>query len=161
MTVTNIAKNLEDLTMTITAEFPAQMARVWELWSDPRKLERWWGPPTYPATMVDFDLTPGGTVNYFMTGPEGQHSGGWWRVIAVDAPNSLEFEDGFADEEGNHDPKLPTTVTKVTLSERPHGGTLMAISTKWASLDSMKQMIEMGMEAGMAAAMGQMDELLV
>ena len=41
-----------------------------------------------------------------------------------------------------------------------YGGTLMSISTKWASLDSMKQMIEMGMEAGMAAAMGQMDELL-
>ena len=47
------------LTMTITAEFDAPIERVWQLWADPRQLERWWGPPTYPATVVDHDLSPG------------------------------------------------------------------------------------------------------
>jgi hypothetical protein len=35
-----------------------------------------------------------------MTGPEGDRHRGWWRVIAVDAPRALEFEDGFADDDG-------------------------------------------------------------
>ena len=33
-----------------------------------------------------------------MTGPEGDKHYGWWRVLTVDSPNRLEFEDGFTDE---------------------------------------------------------------
>ena len=62
MTVTSVHKDPEALTMTITAEFDATVERAWQLWADPRQLERWWGPPTYPATVVDHDLAPGGRV---------------------------------------------------------------------------------------------------
>ena len=48
------------------------IARVWALWADPRKLERWWGPPTFPATVLEHDLRPGGKVSYYMTSPEGE-----------------------------------------------------------------------------------------
>ena len=101
MTVTEHPKDRDALTMTVKSEFDAPVERVWQLWSNPRQLERWWGPPTYPATVVDHDLSAGGRVSYYMTGPDGDRSHGWWRVIAVDAPSSLEFEDGFADSEGN------------------------------------------------------------
>ena len=121
MTVTSVHKDPEALTMTITAEFDAPVERVWQLWEDPRQLERWWGPPTYPATVVDHDLTPGGTVTYFMTGPEGDKSRGWWRVLAVDAPRRLEFEDGFADDAGNPNPDMPTMTIRVALDEQPGG----------------------------------------
>ena len=60
MTVTNVHKDPDARTMTITAEFDAPVERVWQMWADPRQLERWWGPPTYPATFVDHDLSPGG-----------------------------------------------------------------------------------------------------
>ena len=50
MTVTNILKDAESLTMTINATFDAPVERVWQVWNDPRQLERWWGPPEYPAT---------------------------------------------------------------------------------------------------------------
>ena len=83
MTVTNVVKDPERRTMTITAEFGAPVERVWQIWADPRQLERWWGPPTYPATVVDHDLAEGGTVNYFMTGPDGDKHAGWWRVSAI------------------------------------------------------------------------------
>ena len=71
MTVTAIRKDPAALTMTLTAEFDASPTRVWELWADPRQLERWWGPPTYPATVTAHDLAPGGRVEYHMTGPGG------------------------------------------------------------------------------------------
>jgi uncharacterized protein YndB with AHSA1/START domain len=61
MSVTSVHKDPENMTMTIAAEFDAPIGRVWQLWANPRQLERWWGPPTYPATVVDHDLTPAGT----------------------------------------------------------------------------------------------------
>src|SRR5687768_637363 len=115
MSVTDVRKDPDTLTLTITSEFDAPVARVWEVWANPRLLERWWGPPTYPATVVDHALEPGGKVTYFMTGPEGDRSYGWWRVLTVDAPHRLEFEDGFADNEGTPNPDLPVTTARVRL----------------------------------------------
>jgi len=160
VTVTSVHKDPATKTMTIEAEFPAPVDRVWQLWDDPRQLERWWGPPTYPATVLDHDLRPGGQVTYFMTGPEGDKHGGWWRIVAVDAPRALEFEDGFADSDGNPDPTMPTMIVRVRLAERPEGGTRMEITSTFPSAEAMDQMIAMGMEEGMSAALGQIDELL-
>jgi uncharacterized protein YndB with AHSA1/START domain len=160
MTVTNVHKDPEAMTMTITAEFDAPVGRVWQLWEDPRQLERWWGPPTYPATVVDHDLTPGGGVSYFMTGPEGDQPHGWWRVTEVDAPRRLEFENGLADNTGVANPDMPSMTVRVTLSEQPTGGTRMEIETAFPSLPAMEQFMSMGMEEGMTSAVSQMDGIL-
>ena len=160
MSITSVQKDPETLTMSITAEFDAPIGQVWPLWANPRQLERWWGPPTYPATFVDHDLTPGGRVTYFMTGPEGDQPRGWWRVLAVDAPRHLEFEDGFADDAGDPNPDMPTMIIRVALDERADGGTRMVIETTFPSMEAMDQMISMGMEDGMTSAVAQIDELL-
>ena len=160
MSVTSVHKDPEAMTMTVTAEFGAPIERVWQLWANPRQLERWWGPPTYPATVVDHDLTPGGSVTYFMTGPEGDQPRGWWRVLEVDAPRRLVFEDGFADEAGVPDQDMPTMTIHVTLDEQADGGTRMAVETAFPSTDAMERMISMGMEEGMTSAVAQIDEIL-
>jgi len=159
MPVTDVNKDLDALTMTITAEFDAGAERVWEMWSDPRQLERWWGPPSYPATFVDHELSPGGRATYFMTSPEGQKYRGWWRIEEVEPPRRLRFEDGFADDEGNPNAELPTTIATVTIAE-VGGRTTMAIESKFGSREGMEQVIEMGMEQGMVEALGQVDALL-
>jgi len=160
MTVKNVHKDPATLTMVVTAEFSAPVERVWQLWADPRKLERWWGPPTYPATVVDHDLAVGGSVTYFMTGPEGDKHHGWWRILAVDAPRSLELQDGFADDSGAPNPDLPSTTMRMTLTEQGDS-TEMVITTTFPSAEAMQQMVEMGMEEGLQEAMGQMDALLL
>jgi uncharacterized protein YndB with AHSA1/START domain len=160
VTVTSVHKDPATLTMTVTAQFPAPVGRVWELWGDPRQLERWWGPPTYPATVVDHDLMPGGRVSYFMTGPDGDRSRGWWRVLAADPPRRLEFEDGFADDAGVPNPDLPTTTTRVTIGDHPDGGTRMTVETSFTSLEAMERLLAMGLEEGLTAALGQMDALV-
>jgi uncharacterized protein YndB with AHSA1/START domain len=38
-------QDTEALTMTVVAEFDADVDRVWRVREDPRQLERWWGPP--------------------------------------------------------------------------------------------------------------------
>ena len=160
MTVTDVRKDSTALTMTVASEWDAPIARVWQLWADPRKLERWWGPPTFPATVVDHELRPGGRVSYFMTSPEGEQHHGWWKVVAVDEPHRLELEDGFADTDGNPNDAMPTTQSTVTLAELAGGATRMLVETRFPSLAAMDQMIAMGMEEGLQAAMGQIDAIL-
>jgi uncharacterized protein YndB with AHSA1/START domain len=160
MSVISIAKDPDALTMTITAEFDAPIERVWALWEDPRQLERWWGPPTYPATVVDHDLSVGGSVKYHMTGPEGDKAHGWWRVLLVDAPRRLEFQDGFADAAGDPNPDMPAVTMRVTLDEQSAGRTRMVIETTFPSADAMERLVSMGMEEGMSLALDQIDDLL-
>ncbi len=159
MPVTDVKQDPASLTLTITAEFDAPAERVWEMWSDPRLLERWWGPPSFPATFVEHDLTPGGRSAYFMTGPEGQKHHGWWEIKEVEPPKRLLIEDGFADDVSfNEDMPGPSSAT-VTISESD-GVTTMSIESRFASREDMEQMIEMGMEQGMTEALGQIDPLL-
>jgi uncharacterized protein YndB with AHSA1/START domain len=159
MPVTDVKKDLDALTMTVTAEFDAGAERVWEMWSDPRQLERWWGPPSHPATFVDHDFEPGGRAAYFMTGPDGQKYHGWWRFEEIEPPARLRFEDGFADDEGKRNDDMPTTVATVTITESG-GSTTMSIESKFGSREGMEQTIEMGMEQGVVEALGQIDALL-
>src|SRR5215207_8943254 len=120
MSVISVEKDLDSLSLTLTADFDSAIERVWQLWADPRQLERWWGPPSHPSTVETHDLVAGGEVTYFMTGPEGETSRGWWRLTAVDPPRRLEFIDGFANRDGTPNTDLPTTTVQMRLSE--HGG---------------------------------------
>ena len=160
MTVLAVNSDPVALTLTIVSEFDAPVARVWQVWADPRQLERWWGPPTYSATVVDHDLTPGGRVTYYMTGPSGEKHHGWWRVIAVDAPSSLDIEDGFADDRGRPNDDLPTTSIEVRLSAATAATTRMTITSRFASIADMEQIIATGTDEGMGRAVGQIDAIL-
>ncbi len=160
MPLTEIQKDADAFTMKVVTEWDAPIASVWQLWADPRKLEAWWGPPTYPATVVEHNFTPGGKVSYFMTGPEGDQHHGWWQVIAVDEPNRLDLKDGFANDDGMPNEELPTVEFTVTFVELPSGATQMLIESRYPSREAMEQMIEMGMEEGLSAAIGQIDAIL-
>jgi uncharacterized protein YndB with AHSA1/START domain len=144
--------------MTITAELDASADRVWELWSDPRQLERWWGPPSHPATFVDHDLSPGGRTTYFMTGPEGEKFHGRWRVEDVEPPNQLRFADDDTDDEGKPNDGGPAEMT-VTIAE-VDGTTTMSIESRFPDREALERAIEMRMEEGMTEALGQIDGLL-
>jgi uncharacterized protein YndB with AHSA1/START domain len=152
MTVTGVQKDPAARTLTIASEFAAGAERVWRLWADPRQLERWWGPPTHPATVVEHDLRPGGKVTYFVTGPEGERIDGWWRVLAVDAPRRLAFEMGS--------PGIPAVMVRVTVDDRDGGGTRMIIESSFESDDIMEQMLSIGFDEGMSLAISQIDDVL-
>ena len=159
MSVTSVEKNLDSLTITLVADFDAPIERVWQLWADPRKLERWWGPPSYPATVEKYDLTPGGDVTYVMTGPDGDQPRGWWRVTSVNPPKSLEFTDGFANEDGTPNADMPVTRVHMQLTEHG-GGTRMELRSVFESREQMEQLVSMGVVEGLQQAVGQMDALL-
>jgi uncharacterized protein YndB with AHSA1/START domain len=160
MTVTAVRKDTDALTMTLNAEFQATPERIWQLWADPRQLERWWGPPTYPATFTEHDLKPGSHVAYHMTGPEGDQPRGRWEILEADPPRTLVFRDGFAKDDGQPNPDFPVTTLHVSIEDIGGGRTRMSIESQFPSAEAMEQIVAMGMEEGLKQAVGQIDAIL-
>ena len=160
MPVLSVEKDLDRHVMTVTAEFAAPVERVWALYADPRRLERHWGPPGWPATFVRHELVPGARSHYYMSGPDGERADGMWIVREVDAPRSFVVDDAFADEQG--EPKLETGFTTMRAEFVPvdPGTTRVVVTSTFESAEQLQQMLDMGMEQGLTLAMGQIDGLL-
>jgi len=159
MAVISVDKDFDELSLTLVAEFDAPIERVWQLWADPRQLERWWGPPTHPSTIETHDLAVGGAVAYFMTDPEGETSRGWWRVTSVDPPRSLQFSDGYANQDGTPNVETPTTTVHMRLTEN-ESGTRMDLRFVFSSPEHMEQLERWGAFEVFPQSVGQMDALL-
>jgi uncharacterized protein YndB with AHSA1/START domain len=160
MTVVDAVRDPQALTLTITSQLAAPPERVWQLWRDPRQLERWWGPPGYPATFVTHEFFPGGAARYYMTSPEGEKNSGWFRFVRVDEPAEIELDEGFGDEPGVVPPGTPAAARMLARLEAADGGTRMSITTRFATVEAMEQVLAMGMEEGMTLALGQIDAIL-
>lgn len=159
MPIVEIHKDITALTMTVVAQFRAPVARVWAAYADARQLERFWGPPEWPATFARHDFTVGGRSEYVMNGPNGQSSRGFWEFVSIDEPRTFEVKDGFLGEDGKQAPDMPTMRMRFTF-EPYEGGTRMMTVTTFPSLQALEQLLEMGMEEGMKAAMAQIDGVL-
>jgi uncharacterized protein YndB with AHSA1/START domain len=160
MTVTSVEKDPEALTMTITADLDATVERAWQLWADPRQFERWWGPPGFSATVVDYDLRTGGRITFFMTGDEGERHDSTWEVVAADPPRHLEVRDADVDEHGRPNDGNAMTTLVITFDERNGGGAVMAIRTHFDSRAGMEQVLAMGVEEGMCMVVAQIEAVL-
>ena len=160
MTVTAVRKDPHALSMTLEAEFGASPERVWQLWSDARQLERWWGPPGYPATFTRYDLSPGSHVQYHMTSPAGDQAHGYWDIVEVSPPHRLVFHPGFAHADGTPNTDLPPGTASVDIEAIGRDRTRMAIEFVFASAEAMEQVLAMGMEEGIKQAAGQIDTIL-
>lgn len=145
-------------TIEITAEFDATPEQLWEVFTDPRKLEKWWGPPTWPATFSRFELTPNGEVRYHMTGPGGEESHGWWQFHSTTFP-VLEFTDGFSDSEGVPDLDLPASRVRVEVLESGGLGQIRFTSV-YESEEAVTTVLTMGLQEGITLAMQQIEGIV-
>jgi uncharacterized protein YndB with AHSA1/START domain len=159
MPVTSVEKDLDNLTLTIVADFRVPLQRLWEAYTDPRQIERFWGPPMYPSIFTRHDAFVGGRSAYTMVGPEGDDHGGYWEWLAVDAPNSFEIVDGFAHSDGSPNDELPGT-RSVYAFEATDAGSRLTTTSYFGSLDELEQLLAMGMEEGTRQAMAQIDAVL-
>ncbi|MGE0712157.1 MAG: SRPBCC domain-containing protein [Planctomycetota bacterium] len=152
MPITSIASDPQALTLVATGDYPVPVERLWQAWADPRQLERFWGPPQWPATFTRHELREGGRSEYYMTGPEGQRSAGYWLVERVEEQRAFTVRDGFSGEE-------PISRLEVTFEATPTGSRFVARSS-FPSVEAMERLLAMGMLEGLSAAMAQLDLVL-
>jgi len=159
MPTTSVHTDPEELTMTLVAEFPVPVERLWAAFADPRQLERFWGPPGFPATFTSFDLRPGGRADYRMTSPQGERFLSLWRISEVDEQRRIVFEDLFSTEDGAVDESMPGSETVLSF-ERVGDGSRVTVLTSFGSAADLDRMLEMGMLEGYTQAFGQLDTVL-
>jgi uncharacterized protein YndB with AHSA1/START domain len=159
MPITSVHKDPEALTMTVVADFSAPLQRLWDAYADPRQLERFWGPPTYPATFTRHDMFAGGRSAYAMVGPDGDVSRGYWEFLEVKEPHSFEVRDGFCHPDGTPNTEMPSM--RMTFDfESTANGSRLTTTAFFDSVEELEQLVNMGMEEGMRQAMGQIDAVL-
>ncbi|MFC3687928.1 SRPBCC family protein [Aquipuribacter hungaricus] len=159
MPVTDVVPDMDALTLAIVADFAAPVDRVWQVYADARQLEKVFGPPTYPATFVDHDLTPGSRSTYYMTSPEGEKFAGVWDIRTVDETTQFTFEDAFADEYFVVDPDMPVSRNCYAFAAHD-GGTRATYTSTYASAEALQQVLDMGVVEGASSAINQIDSLL-
>jgi uncharacterized protein YndB with AHSA1/START domain len=159
MPVTSVTTDPEALTMTLVGDFPVAVERLWEAFADPRRLERFWGPPGYPATFGTYDLRPGGVAHYWMTSPLGERFYGRWDFEEVEAPRLIVVRDAFADAQGEVDTSVPTGRMTLTFESTATGSRFTAVSAS-PTAEALEQVLAMGQVEGMTQAIGQLDAVL-
>ncbi|MEV4736585.1 MULTISPECIES: SRPBCC family protein [unclassified Microbacterium] len=159
MPVTDITTDADALTMTVVADFAAPIERVWSAYSDPRQLERFWGPPGWPATFTAWDQSVGGRANYTMNGPRGESSSGSWEFLSIEEPHGFTVLDSFTDADGNALDGFPAQRMEFAF-ESTADGTRMVATSHFDSVEALEQVVEMGQSEGIRMAMGQLDAVL-
>ena len=154
MPLTSVTKDAVKLTLTMVGDYPVPQQRLWDAFADPRQLERFWGPPTWPATFTRHEMKVGGRAEYFLTLPEGKTWSGSWKFTAVNPISSFEAHDG---EDNAEDENMPSSM-KFTFETTPTGSRVIGV-TQFSSIEAMEQ-TAMGMEEGLRAAMPQLDAVL-
>jgi uncharacterized protein YndB with AHSA1/START domain len=159
MPITTVKSDPAALTLTVVGDYPVPVERLWDAWSDPRQLEKFWGPETWPATFTRHDMAEGGESHYYMTGPDGAKSSGWWHFLKVVPGRSFEIEDGFSREDGSRNTDMPSMTMVFTFEGTAKGSRFTSV-TRFPSVEAMEELVKMGMMEGLKSAMGQMDGVL-
>jgi uncharacterized protein YndB with AHSA1/START domain len=149
-----------DEQILITREFDAPRHLVYEAWTTPELVKRWWNAKRGEVTVAEIDLRIGGTWRYVMVTEDGQEVGfhGEFREIV---PNerivSTEIYEGVP--EGVTEEQA-TTVNTATFTEED-GRTTLTILVQASSKVSRDAIVESGMEAGLQDALDLLEEVAV
>jgi uncharacterized protein YndB with AHSA1/START domain len=159
MPITSVTSDADALTLTVIADYPVSVVRLWDAYADPRQLERFWGPGEWPATFTRHDMAVGGYSHYCMTGPDGTQSSGRFQFLAVEPYRRLEMQDVFTDETGAPNTEMPSMRMVFTFDTTGTGSRFTSV-TYFTSVDAMEALVKMGMIEGMRSAMSQTDATL-
>jgi uncharacterized protein YndB with AHSA1/START domain len=143
-----------DEQILITREFDAPKHLVYEAWTTPEHVKRWWNARRGEVTIAEIDLRVGGKWRYAMVTEDGfevAFHGEFREIVPNERIVSTEVYEGMPDAEA---------VNTLTLTE-VDGRTTMTILVQHTSKEHRDAHIESGMEAGMQDAMDLLEEVAV
>lgn len=149
--------NKETKTVTITKEFEAGLALVWDAYTKAELLDRWWAPKPFASRTKVMDFVVGGRRFYAMVSPEGQERWVVQRYKSITPKSNFQFFNTFADADENLE--LPGSDWDLNFSEQD-GKTTVHVSIYNESLERLERMIEFGFREGTMAQLQNLEELL-
>jgi uncharacterized protein YndB with AHSA1/START domain len=145
----NRASADRELVITRTYDAPARL--LFQAWSQPEHLVKWFGPVGWPLSLCEVDFRKGGRWRFAMTGSSGQQNtpfGGEYLEIVPD--RKIVFDNAFED-----DPAKKMIMT-ITFEERD-GRTTLTWRTLFMSPAMKDEYVDMGIEAGANSGLDQLE----
>ena len=143
-----------DTEITMTREFAAPAALVFEASTRPEHVRRWWGPRDHEMITCDIDLRPGGSWRWVLRDREGNEVGFHGVCQETDPPSRIVHTECF-------DP-VPDDESLVTVTfEERDSRTLMTSASRYSSKEVRDIVIQSGMEAGAAESLDRLAEIVV
>ncbi|NQD69545.1 SRPBCC domain-containing protein [Sphingobacterium shayense] len=151
--------NKEHKTIHISREFNAHLGLVWQAWTDPELLDRWWGPQPWRAETKTMDFREGGFWLYAMVGPEGEKHWSKTNFVSIMKEKYFSSKGGFSDENGVLNPAFPQNLWENTFIADDNKVRVEMLLT-YDSIDGLEKEMDMGFKEGMTLDFEQLDELL-
>ena len=144
-----------DREIVITRAFRAPAPLVFDAWTKPEYLRRWWAPTSHGVSVVecDADLRPGGAYRYVIARGESERFAFSGKYVEIVRPTRLVYTQIFE--------AMPTgeAMVTVTLEERDGATTLIA-HERYPSKQVLDGVLASGMERGMRETYEQLEALL-
>ena len=148
-----------DEQILITREFDAPKHLVYEAWTTPELVERWWRGERGEVTSAEIDLRVGGTWRYVMVadgGFEVAFHGEYREIVPNERIVTTEVYEGLPAEEAPDE----DVVNVVTFAEAD-GRTTLSVLVQCPSREVRDAIIDSGMEGGMQEAMDHLEEVAI
>src|SRR6266851_9610009 len=141
-----------DREIVLTRVFDAQRTMVWDAFTKPELLKRWFGPRGWSMPVCEVDLKVGGGFRFVLRGPDGKDLGmrGVYREIAP--PERSVHLESFDDYPGE------SQVTAIFVEQE--GKTTLTATVLYPSQEVRDAVIQSGMEHGAAESYDKLAELL-
>ena len=149
-----------DEQILITREFDAPRHLVFEAWTTPELVKRWWNAKRGEMTVAEIDLRVGGKWRYAMVTEDGLEvafHGEYREIVPNERIVSTETYEGVPEGVSEED---ATTVNTATFTEAD-GRTTVTILVQASSKESRDAIVESGMEAGLQDALDLLEEVAV
>jgi uncharacterized protein YndB with AHSA1/START domain len=152
------ANNDREIVINRTFKAPRQL--VWDAWTLPEHREKWFGPKGYSMKVISSDFREGGRWEEKMIGPEGEfpYSGIYKEIVPIEKIVSTdEFDESLKETM----PDLPQGMVVTTLFDDKGEQTDVTIRTLHPTVEDREKHEAMGVEAGWASTLDNLDEYLV
>ena len=144
-------------TVSITREFDADLALVWDAFTKAEILDQWVAPAPFVAKTKFMDFKVGGRRFYAMVSPEGQERWAIQKYTSISPKTNFKMFNAFADKDEN--PELPGSDWDYTFSEQD-GKTKVSITMYYESLALLEKMIDMGFTVVFKLSLNNLDNVL-
>jgi uncharacterized protein YndB with AHSA1/START domain len=152
--------NKENKTITVTRQFNARLALVWNAFTKQELLDQWWAPQPWVSKTKRMDFKEGGRRFYAMVGPEGEEHWSIQEFTAILPTASFEFFDAFTDKDETINSNFPSSVWSLSFSEAKEITTVnMIIQSK--TLADLEMHLQMGFKEGFTMTLNYLEELLL
>lgn len=153
------AADLTTATITLRRDFAAPRKTVWDCYSKPELLDRWFAPSPLTTRTKHMEFREGGYWHFAMIDPSGAEYWSRQEYVRIDPIESFTARDSFTDETGVPNPDLPGANMTMTFTDK---GQITEVHSlvSYASPEALQQVIDMGMEQGIAATFDKLDVLL-